>query len=51
MQISTYEMCGYVYYPAIGDPKGNITVGTPFEKSARLEITVPNWKLRYEDER
>lgn len=25
-------MCGYEYDPAVGDPDGGITAGTPFEK-------------------
>ncbi len=25
------NVCGYVYQPALGDKKGNIELGTPFE--------------------
>jgi rubredoxin len=24
-------VCGYVYDPAVGDPEGGVTAGTPFE--------------------
>jgi rubredoxin len=32
--MAKYEclVCGYVYDPAVGDPKGGIKPGTPFEK-------------------
>jgi rubredoxin len=26
------SVCGWIYDPAIGDPDGGITAGTPFEK-------------------
>lgn len=32
--MNSYEctVCGYIYNPAVGDPKGGIAPGTPFDQ-------------------
>ena len=35
------NVCGYIYQPALGDKKGNVELGTPFE-DLPVEWRCPN---------